>query len=395
MTDMASAHTGVEVLGLHIVARMFGEWRQDFGEDEAKAMLDRMAGQLMKSFARDWLEGRDELAIRDLIEVFKYQGTGHLVPVDETDDQVVLDLSPCASGGRFLADGSVDRQPDWYGRWSDGVSSYCQSCKACQRAVNEAVGEEVFTTEISERVPGRCTIRLNKTTSRGRALFSGTEFYEATRTRLQQAQARVARRNYKIADLLKDHHEHWRPWHDFQISMLGHVFGVCQTRHGTEYLEAKLETAYNSTFRMFYPVFQRLGDVEHLTYLAATHHYHQMKFVLSEEEDRFVFRLDPCGSGGRLYRGEVWRNLFSYDQGETATLIADEHPITFSRKDFPVYCTHCAAHNRDQYRYDVLYFVNDGHAQHRPGAPCLQFTYKKGVGAANVDPAIWRQVGLP
>ncbi|WP_326537489.1 hypothetical protein [Pseudorhodoferax sp.] len=394
MADMAHAHAGVETLGLHVTARLLGEWRQDFGDDTARAMLDEIAERMMASFAQDWLQGRDELAIRDLIAVFKHQ-SGQLVPADETDNTVVLDLAPCGSGGRFLVDGTAERSPGWYGRWDDGVSSLCQACKACQRAVNRAVGAPVFVTEISTRVAGRCTIRLGKTAARGRRLFEGAAFFAATQTRIAQAQQLVARRNLRVAELLRDQHLDWRPWHDFQVALLAHLFGASRKAGGTPYLEAKLESAYNSTFRLFYPVFQRLDDETHLRYLATTHHYHMMRFVLSEEDDRFVFRLDPCGSGGRLYRGEIWRGMFRYGDGPTAQLVPEAQPITFGRRDFPVYCSHCAAHNRDQHRHDVLYFVNDGHAQHRPGAPCLQFTYKKGVAAAAVDPAIWRQVGLP
>jgi hypothetical protein len=393
MTDMAHAHAGVETLGLHVAARLLGEWRRDFGDVQARAMLDEIADRMMASFAQDWLEGRDERAIGDLMQVFKHQ-SGQMVPVDETDEAVVLDLAPCGSGGRFLLDGTVDRSPDWYGRWDDGVSSFCQACKACQRAVNRAVDQEVFITEISTRVAGRCTIRLGKTAARGRRLFEGQTFFDATRTRIAQAQDKVARRNLNVADLLRDQHRDWLPWHDFEVALLAHLFGASRKAGGTPYLEARLESAYNSTFRLFYPVFQRLDDETHLRYLAITHHYHMMRFTLTEEEDRFVFRLDPCGSGGRLYRGEIWRGMFRYGDGPTAQLVAEPHPITFGRRDFPVYCSHCAAHNLDQHRYDVLYFVNDGLAQNRPGAACLQFTYKKGVHAADVDPAIWRQVGI-
>ena len=394
MTEMAGGQAGVESLGLHVLARFCGELREDLGEDEARALLDRVAGRMMESFAADWHQGRDETVIRDLVSVFRHQSGGNMVPVDETDAEVVFDLAPCGSGGRFIVDGSIETSPRWYGAWSDAVPSYCQACTACQRALNDAVGETVWSTEISERVPGRCTVRFAKGASRGQRLFEGKAFYEVTQTRIAMARQKVARHDYRVADLLKDQHRDWMPWHDFQIAMLAHVFGACQRLRGTDYLDAKLESAYNSAFRLFYPVFKKLDEEVHLRYLCTTHHYHMMRFQMTEEVDRFTFRLDPCGSGGRLYRGEMWRALFRYDDGPTSPLISEAQPITFGRRDFPVYCTHCAAHNRDQYRHDVLYFVNDGHAQDRPGAACLQFTYKKGVHADAVDPAIWRQVGI-
>src|SRR5690606_34047075 len=220
-----------------------------------------------------------------------------MVPVDETDDEVVFDLSPCGSGGRFLVDGTVDRDTERYGRWDDGIPSVCQACKACQRAVDRAVGAPTWSTELSTRVPGRCTLRFRKHASRGKRLFPGGAIYEVTRTRLALARQKLDRHDYGVASLLKDQHLDWMPWHDFVISLLAHLFGACHAERGIAYLNAKLETAYNPTFRLFYPVLKRLSDEEHLRYLCVAHHYHMMSFQLSEEPDRFVFRLNPCGSG--------------------------------------------------------------------------------------------------
>ncbi len=43
--------------------------------------------------------------------------------------------------------------------------------------------------------------------------------------------------------------------------------------------------------------------------------YHRSKFRIVEEDDRFVFILDPCGSGGRLYRGEFGNGRYVYGKG--------------------------------------------------------------------------------
>lgn len=393
LCEMASGPAGVEGLTLHVLARFAGELRKDLGEEAATSLLDRVGAQLMRSFVADYEGGREREVIGDLISVFKHQGGGNLVPVVETDEEVVFDLAPCGSGGRFILDGTIDESPEWYGRWSDGVSSYCQLCKACQRALNTGAGAEVWTTEISNRVPGRCTLRFHKRQTQGRVLFPGDQLYSVTKTKIRLALEKTARHDYRIADLLKDQHRDWMPWHDFAISLAAYVFGACQELRGTKYLAAKLETAYNSVFRLFYPVFRKLGDEAHLRYLCKSHHYHMMSFTLAEEDDRFVFRLDPCGSGGRLYRGQMWRNLFQYG-GELAPLIRKPDNVTFNRGDFPAYCSHCASHNRDEFLSDVLYFVNDGHAQMRPGMACLQFTYKHGVHVDRVDSRLLQQVGM-
>jgi len=391
--EMASGPAGVEGLTLHVLSRFVGEFRKDFGEEGARVLLDRIGAQMMRSFATDYLAGIERQVIADLVSVFKHQGGGNLVPVVETDEEVVFDLAPCGSGGRFVLDGTAEKLPEWYGPWSDGVTSYCQACKACQRGLNEATGEQTWTTEIHGNTPGRCTLRFRKRQTRGTRLFPGSEIYSVTRTRIQLALEKVARHDYKITDLVRDQHRDWLPWHDFAISLAAHVFGICEVERGSAYLAEKLKRAYNSTFSLFYPVFLRLGDEQHLRYLCKAHHYHMMSFTLTEEDERFVFRLDPCGSGGRLFRGQMWRNLFEYG-GPLSPRISKPSNITFNRSNFPVYCTHCASHNQDEFVNDVLYFVNDGHAQMHPGMPCLQFTYKKGVHVDRVDRILLKQVGM-
>lgn len=393
LCEMAAGPAGVEGLSLHVLARFAGELRQDFGEERAIDLLDRIGRNIMRSFIADYENGKEREVIVDLVSIFKHQGGGNLVPVAETDDEVVYDLAPCGSGGRFILDGTVDKSPNWYGRWSNAISSYCQTCKACQRALNEATGVDVWTTEISASVPGRCTLRFKKNLSHGTRLFPGRELYGIAKTKIQSAIERSAKHDYKIADLLKDQQRDWLPWHDFLISMAGYMFGTCYVERGSQYLADKLKSAYNSTFSLFYPVFVKLGDEQNLRYLCKSHHYHMMHFTLTEESDRFAFRLDPCGSGGRHYRGEIWRGLFQYG-GELSVLIEKPHPVSFQRENFPVYCTHCAAHNQDQFSNDVLYFVNDGHAQMRPGMACLQFTYKKGVHVGSIPQALLGQVGM-
>ena len=117
-----------------------------------------------------------------------------------------------------------------------------------------------------------------------------------------------------------------------------------------------------------------------------------------EEDDSFVFRLDPCGSGGRLLRGAVWRDMFHYGD-RLAPKMASPHRINFNRADAPTYCTHCAASNRAQLESasspaTPLFFVIDGHAQTAPGAPCRCYVYKKDARREEIDPALFEQIGL-
>src|SRR3954453_16307806 len=61
-------------------------------------------------------------------------------------------------------------------------------------------------------------------------------------------------------------------------------------------------------------------------------------FVISEDEEKLTFTINPCGSGQRL-----WRNRRYGPEGWGLTDKA--HTWSYGRKDFPLYCTHCAFMN--------------------------------------------------
>lgn len=61
---------------------------------------------------------------------------------------------------------------------------------------------------------------------------------------------------------------------------------------------------------------------------------HMMPLRIEEDEEKFTFFMDPCGSGGR----QVLAN--KYDSPRNFLKIQDSQPLCFGRKDFPVYCAH-------------------------------------------------------
>lgn len=67
------------------------------------------------------------------------------------------------------------------------------------------------------------------------------------------------------------------------------------------------------------------------------------KIEIIEEEDRISIKMDPCGSGGRMRRGDPVEGTPSrlnspYNFGVTKK----PYPWSWSRKNVPYYCIHCA-----------------------------------------------------
>ena len=65
-------------------------------------------------------------------------------------------------------------------------------------------------------------------------------------------------------------------------------------------------------------------------------------FEIEEDDEKFTFRMNPCGSGQRLWRNGAYR-------GEHALGVTNEaHDWSYGRKGFPLYCTHCSFMNEVQ-----------------------------------------------
>ena len=172
-----------------------------------------------------------------------------------------------------------------------------------------------------------------------------------------------------------------------------YTFASCREHGGMDYLEDCLKEGYDSGFSFLYASMEAFeDDAGRVSALAQNWHYHQGAFRIEEEEDRFAFILDPCGSGGRMFREEMTKDRFHYGT-ELAPIIKEPHNLTFGRKNFPLYCVHCASGNRDQFSGNPLIFVVDGHAQMERGMPCRQYVWKKDA-PNRLDIRLLDQVGM-
>lgn len=400
LDEMAAGHAGLDALSLHALARKAGKLHQDFGEDRAREALERIGRQLMATWGAQWQAGGvDDVrgAIADLVAIFRHQVGADLAPLEEDGPHVTLHLRACGSGGRIDRQRLAERHPQAYGPWRDGVNSFCQGCQAQQRALNGALGFDAWTAD--KQPGGACVLRFHKGVQAGRVLFSDAERLALTRTRVDQARDRLAQGDTAIESLLDGQRKEWMPWHDFGVVWLAHFYAIALELGGPDYLDELLAQTYEPAFVAGFPRYAALDDEALVREIARTWNYHCADFRLHEEEDRFVFTLDPCGSGGRLLRAQMWRGLFRYG-APLSPRMPEAHPINFLRRDAPTYCTHCAASNRAQLGRASdpavpLFFVIDGHAQRAPGMPCRTFVYKRQADRSRVDPALFHQVGLP
>ena len=66
-------------------------------------------------------------------------------------------------------------------------------------------------------------------------------------------------------------------------------------------------------------------------------------FEFSEDEDRYTFRFDPCGSGGHIVRGdqEVFDTPPRPEPPYNWAVLEEEHDFAWNKKGICLYCTNC------------------------------------------------------
>jgi len=374
------------------VTRLAGKILRDFGEAYFENASGKIARFLMAPYAEGLKQGDEKGAVAGIMSLWSHQ-LGKIDPLGETDNEVAFSLAPCGSGGRLVLGSVYEISPDKYPRLRDGKPLFCRICQHLQGAVNEASGKTFWSAVPDPERTGFCRVRFTKHTSRGKQLFHAEEMYPLVTPRCHQALKRLQSSRMDIQDLLRDQHTEWRSLHDLLNLWVTALFSTIYEEKGMPYLSELVWETYVTMFESTYRMYSMMETRSLFRNLVRMWYYHQATFRVSEEEDRFVFHLDPCGSGGRLYRGEVLMpGVFRYGTGMLReSLEADD--ITFGRAPFPIYCIHCAATNRDQFEGKPWSFIIDGEAMSEPAAPCIQYLYKKEAPRV-APPKLLKQVGL-
>ncbi len=389
---MSVGHSELYFGYLDWITRMAGKILQDFGESYFEDTSGRIARFLMAPFAKDLREGKEKATLAAVMALWCHQ-LGRIVPYGETENEMAFTLCPCGSGGRLVLGAFYEAFPRKYPRLRDGMPIFCGICRHLQGALNEQSGRAFWSAVPDGRRTGSCRVLFSKQETKGTFLFNAEEIHTLITPRCRLALEHLRNNRRDIQDLLREQHTEWRPLHDLLNLWVTALFSVIYDEKGMPYLSELVWETYVSMFDSTYRMYSIMDTRSLFRNLVRMWYYHQATFRVTEEEDRFVFRLDPCGSGGRLYRGEVWMpGVFRYGTGMLCES-REAGDITFQRAPFPIYCIHCAATNRDQFEGKPWSFVVDGEAMSAPSMPCVQYLYKK-EAPRRAPPRLLKQVGL-
>jgi hypothetical protein len=177
--------------------------------------------------------------------------------------------------------------------------------------------------------------------------FEGKELEEMSRPTMDRAiEAIDAGEIDRARALCAEMKDEWRMLHDLMAeSVLGLVTYV-QEQEGDEGVAAAWVAQMERGWKRHVEAIDSLDRRQVVELLAATWRAHSVggtgpepgAFTITEDEEKFTFVMNPCGSGQRLVRRGLYEKA-----GYGRTLEA--HDWSYGREGFPLYCTHCAFMN--------------------------------------------------
>jgi hypothetical protein len=178
--------------------------------------------------------------------------------------------------------------------------------------------------------------------------FSQDELRELSRPTMDRAIEALDRGDVEAARALCEQMRHeWRFMHDLLVDSLAGVFSFVKARQGEDAIEEMHRFTMERGWRRDVEAIARADRRHIVEALAATWRAHSTSgtgphpgaFEIEEDDEKFTFRMNPCGSGQRLWR------MGRYEGEDGWALMEKPRDWTYGREGFPIYCTHCAFMN--------------------------------------------------
>ncbi|GAA3561532.1 hypothetical protein GCM10022222_51670 [Amycolatopsis ultiminotia] len=178
--------------------------------------------------------------------------------------------------------------------------------------------------------------------------FDPGELAQMSRPTMDRAIEAIDRGDLEEARALCSEMRHeWRFLHDLMAEQLLGLVTFIQERFGEEYVADAWTLSMERGWRKDVAKIQQADRREIVKSLAATWRAHSTSgvgshpgaFTITEDEEKFTFTMNPCGSGQRLWRRGRYQGPNAFGVTRQA------HDWSYGREGFPLYCTHCTFMN--------------------------------------------------
>lgn len=166
--------------------------------------------------------------------------------------------------------------------------------------------------------------------------------------------AAEAGRTGEVKELARYSVEERKPLHDLLCDWLWNLLTEIAQRHGEQEMHAILRASQDKwMMRRTWKGYLRLSVKERVDVTAEIMRAHHCgprqdgELAVVEDATSYAIVMDPCGSGGRMRRGDPVDGTPSrlgppYNFGVTR----EAHPWSFGQKGVPHYCVHCAVNEK-------------------------------------------------
>lgn len=127
--------------------------------------------------------------------------------------------------------------------------------------------------------------------------------------------------------------------HDLEVTMVTAALSFIGRRFGDKTLHEALHEMLSSWVREAARDYAKVEDPRRRAQMLA---YglkgHGQRLKIEEDAEKFIFTMEPCGSGGKLVREG------SYEPPRNFHRVKKPQLMTYGKPDYPVYCAHCIFH---------------------------------------------------
>lgn len=203
-------------------------------------------------------------------------------------------------------------------------------------------------------------------------LFDEKELEEMGKRTVDLVQEAIDAGEYeKAKKLTRRMYREFSAMHDLYIDWVTALLSFIGTRYGDEDIQEALRASFEAWFK---PALENLyanADIRRKAELfigALRGHLQPLRIV--EDDEKFVFMMEPCGSGGRSVLDK------KYQPPTNFLKVKKPQPMTFGRADFPVYCTHCAVQEMLPIEWSGMPLTVIDPAEKLGEEPCKFILYK-------------------
>ncbi len=225
--------------------------------------------------------------------------------------------------------------------------------------------------------------------------FDPHELEQLSRPTMDRALEAIDRGDLDEARALCEGMKHeWRHLHDLMAGGTLSLISFVQEKLGDDGVREAWEWGLERSWKRDVEAISRIDRRQIVLALAATWRAHSCSgtgphagaFSITEDDEKFTFTMNPCGSGQRLWR------MGYYEGPDGLGLTAEPHDWSYGREGFPLYCTHCSFMNESlPIRWIGYPLYPSDPPEDFHSDPCTWYWYKD---PADIPDRHWERYGL-